>query len=79
MILCTSGQIVVYDRNKKNWFRPNTEYSAISTEYSAEYSAEYLPYCQSKPPSKPPLFTNFEKDSKWPNLAHNETVFYFKT
>ena len=34
---------LVYDRNRKNWFRPNTEYSAISTEYSAEYSAEYLP------------------------------------
>ena len=39
-------QKLVYDRNGKNWFRPNTEYSAISTEYSAEHSAEYLPYCQ---------------------------------
>ena len=28
--------LIVYDRNGKNWFRPNPEYSAIFTEYSAE-------------------------------------------
>ena len=42
------GFLVVYDRNEKNWFRPNTEYSAIFTEYSAEYSAEYLPLKSAK-------------------------------